>query len=105
MKVEYQPDAGRHAEEVVQLGQHLGSAGVGLPPQLVLRLKASGKGSGAALEHLEQRLDRLEQLVLLIAKQVGDPPEAIAQLAAPAALAPADDSQAGSHWASLIASC
>ncbi|MFU8886869.1 MAG: hypothetical protein ACNA8O_15620 [Cyanobacteriota bacterium] len=51
-------------------------------------LAASGKASGAALEHLEQRLDRLEQLVLLIAQQVGVPPAAIAQLTPPAALPP-----------------
>ena len=37
------------------------------------------------LQAMAQRLDRLEQLVLLIAQQVGVPPEAIAQLLVPAA--------------------
>lgn len=45
-------------------------------------LPASGKAGGAALAQVEQRLDRLEQLVLLIAQQVGVPPQAIAQLLA-----------------------
>jgi len=47
-----------------------------------------GKAGTAELQALEQRLVRLEQLVLLIAQQVGVPPEAIAQLVAPAALPP-----------------
>ena len=47
-----------------------------------------GKAGGAELQSLEQRLDRLEQLVLLIAQQVGVSPEAITQLAAPPALPP-----------------
>jgi hypothetical protein len=34
---------------------------------------------------LAQRLDRLEQLVLLLAQQVGFPPEAIKRLPLPAA--------------------
>jgi hypothetical protein len=34
---------------------------------------------------MEQRLDRLEQLVLLIAQQVGVPPDAITHLLPPAA--------------------
>jgi hypothetical protein len=52
-------------------------------------LAARGKTSGAELQHLEQRLDRLEQLLVLIARQVGVPAEAIAQLAtAPSALPP-----------------
>jgi len=44
---------------------------------------AGGKAGGAELQALEQRLIRLEQLVLLIAQQVGVSPEAITQLAAP----------------------
>lgn len=57
----------------------------GPPPRSALPIKASkgakatGKAGGADLQHLEQRLDRLELLVLLIAQQVGVPPEAIAQ--------------------------
>jgi len=47
-----------------------------------------GKAGGAELQALEQRLVRLEQLVLLIAQQVGISPEAIAQLAAPPGLPP-----------------
>jgi hypothetical protein len=47
-----------------------------------------GKAGGAGLQALEQRLVRLEQLVLLIAQQVGVSPEAISQLAAPSALPP-----------------
>jgi hypothetical protein len=47
-----------------------------------------GKAGGAGLQALEQRLDRLEQLVLLIAQQVGVSPEAMTQLAAPPALPP-----------------
>ena len=49
---------------------------------------AGGKAGGAELQALEQRLVRLEQLVLLIAQQVGVSPEAITQLAAPPALPP-----------------
>jgi hypothetical protein len=49
---------------------------------------ATGKAGAAELQALEQRLDRLEQLVLLIAQQVGVPPAAIAQLATPASLPP-----------------
>ena len=48
----------------------------------------SGKAGAAELQALEQRLERLEQLVMLIAQQVGVPPEAIAQLVAPAVLPP-----------------
>jgi len=68
------------------------------PPPLSLlpppKTKASsgGKGTGgtgeagtAELQALEQRLVRLEQLVLLIAQQVGVPPDAIARLLPPAA--------------------
>ena len=52
-------------------------------------LAARGKTSGAELQHLEQRLDRVEQLLVLIARQVGVPAEAIAQLATtPSALPP-----------------
>lgn len=57
----------------------------GPPPRSALPIKASkaakatGKAGGDDLQHLEQRLDRLELLVLLIAQQVGVPPEAIAQ--------------------------
>jgi len=43
--------------------------------------KTRAKAGGAELQALEQRLVRLEQLVLLIAQQVGVPQEAIAQLA------------------------
>ena len=69
------------------------------PPPLSLlpppKTKASsgGKGTGATggkagtaeLQAMEQRLDRLEQLVLLIAQQVGVPPDAITHLLPPAA--------------------
>jgi hypothetical protein len=58
----------------------------GPPLRNALPSKAT-KGT-AELHSLEQRLDRLEQLVLLIAHQVGVPPEAIAQLTTPAALPP-----------------
>ena len=44
-----------------------------------------GKARPAELQTLEQRLDRLEQLVLLIAQQVGVPHEAIERLLPPAA--------------------
>ena len=48
-----------------------------------------GKGAANAgateLKAMEQRLDRMEQLVLLIAQQVGLPPDAIARLLPPAA--------------------
>ena len=44
-----------------------------------------GKAGTAELQALEQRLVRLEQLVLLIAQQVGVPPEAIERLLPPAA--------------------
>jgi hypothetical protein len=70
----------------------------GPPPRSALPSKAtkgskSTSGSGktapkagtAELQGLEQRLDRLEQLVLLIAHQVGVPPEAIGRLLPPAA--------------------
>ena len=50
--------------------------------------KTRAKTGAAELQALEQRLDRLEQLVLLIAQQVGVPPAAIAQLATPASLPP-----------------
>ena len=50
--------------------------------------KTAPKTGTAELQALEQRLDRLEQLVLLIAQQVGVPPEAIGQLVALAALPP-----------------
>jgi hypothetical protein len=46
------------------------------------------KAGTAELQALEQRLDRLEQLVLLIAQRVGVPPAAIAQRTTPAALPP-----------------
>ncbi|MEY3462269.1 MAG: hypothetical protein RLZZ468_47 [Cyanobacteriota bacterium] len=57
---------------------------------------SGGKGTGATvgkagiaeLQALEQRFARLEQLVLLIAQQVGVPSAAIAQLTTPAALPP-----------------
>ena len=44
-----------------------------------------GKAGGSDLQALEQRLVRLEQLVLLIAQQVGVPHEAIERLLPPAA--------------------
>lgn len=50
--------------------------------------RSDGKASGPELQHLEQRLDRLEQLVLLIATQVGVPPAAIERLRAGQALPP-----------------
>jgi len=46
-----------------------------------------GKAGTAELQAMEQRLARLEQLVLLIAQQVGVPPEAIERLL-PAPLPP-----------------
>lgn len=46
----------------------------------------TGEALAAQLQALEQRLDRLEQLVLLIAQQVGVPREAITQLPAPPTL-------------------
>ncbi len=63
-----------------------------LPPPKT-KTPSGGKGTGtkggkagtAELQALEQRLVRLEQLVLLIAQQVGVPPEAIEQLLPPAA--------------------
>ena len=45
----------------------------------------TGKAGTAELQALEQRLVRLEQLVLLIAQQVGVPPDAITRLLPPAA--------------------
>ena len=47
--------------------------------------KGTGKAGTAELQALEQRLVRLEQLVLLIAQQVGVAPEAIERLLPPAA--------------------
>jgi hypothetical protein len=63
-----------------------------LPPPKT-KAPSGGKGSGstgdkagtAELRAMEQRLVRLEQLVLLIAQQVGVPPDAIARLLPPAA--------------------
>ena len=52
------------------------------------RGKTTAKAGARDLLPLEQRLDRLEQLVLLIAQQVGVPPEAIEGLAIPPALPP-----------------
>jgi hypothetical protein len=70
----------------------------GPPPRSALPVRASkgskggttggrvmAKAGATGLQALEQRLDRLEQLVLLIAQQVGVPPEAIARLLPPAA--------------------
>jgi hypothetical protein len=45
----------------------------------------TGQAGTAELQALEQRLVRLEQLVLLIAPQVGVPQDAIEQLLPPAA--------------------
>ena len=50
--------------------------------------KPGTKAAAAELQALEQRLDRLERLVVLIAQQVGVPPEAIAQLLTTPALPP-----------------
>ncbi|MFN9624170.1 MAG: hypothetical protein ACK587_15275 [Cyanobacteriota bacterium] len=50
--------------------------------------KAMTKANTSDRQALERRLDRLEQLVLLIAHQVGVSPEAITQLAAPPAPPP-----------------
>ncbi|QPN58930.1 hypothetical protein H8F24_12455 [Synechococcus sp. CBW1002] len=47
--------------------------------------KPGTKAASAELQVFEQRLDRLEQLVVLIAQQVGVPPEAIERLLPPAA--------------------
>ena len=47
--------------------------------------RGTAKAGGAELQALEQRLDRLEQLVLLIAQQVGVPHEAVERLLPPAA--------------------
>jgi len=47
-----------------------------------------GKAGATELQALKQRLLRLEQLVLLIAHQVGVSPETITQLAAPPAIPP-----------------
>jgi hypothetical protein len=63
-----------------------------LPPPKT-KAASGGKGTGATgckagtaeLQALEQRLVRLEQLVLLIAQQVGVPPDAITRLLPPAA--------------------
>ena len=62
-----------------------------LPPPKT-KTPSGGKGTGgtgkagtAELQALEQRLVRLEQLVLLIAQQVGVAPEAIERLLPPAA--------------------
>jgi hypothetical protein len=59
-----------------------------LPTKATKGSKIAPKAGTAELHSLEQRLDRLEQLVLFIAHQVGVPPEAIAQLTTPAALPP-----------------
>ncbi len=45
--------------------------------------RGTAKAGGVELQALEQRLDRLEQLVLLIAQQVGVPPAAIERLLPP----------------------
>jgi hypothetical protein len=50
--------------------------------------RVTAKAGGAELQALAQRLDRLEQLVLLIAQQVGVPHEAIERLLPPAAPEP-----------------
>ena len=46
--------------------------------------KAAPQANTSDLQALERRLDRLEQLVLLIAQQVGVSPEAIERLLPPA---------------------
>ena len=56
------------------------------PPSDGKGTRATGGKAGAAeLQALEQRLVRVEQLVLLIAQQVGVAPDAIARLLPPAA--------------------
>ncbi|SBO43101.1 hypothetical protein [Cyanobium sp. NIES-981] len=50
--------------------------------------KPGTMAAAAELQALEQRLDRLERLMVLIAQQVGVPPAAITQLATPTALPP-----------------
>ena len=52
------------------------------------RKTTGSKARPVELQALEQRLDRLEQLVLLIAQQVGVPQEAIERLLPPAAPEP-----------------
>jgi hypothetical protein len=52
------------------------------------RGRTTAKAGASDLQALEQRLDRLEQLVLLIAQQVGVPHEAIERLLPPAAPEP-----------------
>jgi hypothetical protein len=52
------------------------------------RGRTTAKAGASDLQGLEQRLDRLEQLVLLIAQQVGVPHEAIERLLPPAAPEP-----------------
>jgi len=56
-----------------------------LPSKATKGSKTAPKAGTAELHSLEQRLDRLEQLVLLIAQQVGVPAEAIERLLPPAA--------------------
>ena len=87
----------RRARKDVMVGLLLADPN-GPPPQSLLpppktKPLSGGKATGgkarpAELQALEQRLDRLEQLVLLIAQQVGVSPEAITQLAAAPALPP-----------------
>jgi hypothetical protein len=55
---------------------------------IVAELGDTPQDSGPELQHLEQRLDRLEQLMVLIAHQVGIPPQAIAQLLGGSTLPP-----------------
>ena len=83
----------RRARKDVMVGLLLADPN-GPPPLSLLPLPktkptSSGKGTGgkaggAELQALEQRLDRLEQLVLLIAHHVGVPQEAIERLLPPA---------------------
>jgi len=87
----------RRARKDVMVGLLLadpnGPPPLSLLPPVKTKPTTGGKTTGskarpAELQALEQRLDRLEQLVLLIAHHVGVPQEAITQLAAAPALPP-----------------
>jgi len=84
----------KRAKKDVMVGRLLADPN-GPPPLSLLpppktKTPSGGKGTGgragtAELQALEQRLGRLEQLVLLIAQQVGVPSDAITRLLPPAA--------------------
>jgi hypothetical protein len=71
---------GRRQTEGGLIGGAHGEMGVGPG-----RPQVPGGAGQLEQQVMEQRLDRLEQLVLLIAQQVGVPPEAITRLLPPAA--------------------